>query len=220
MITDIYTPIDEACETSLNKIQTLADSDVFLAGLGQDCKLYPVPVNFPVITDVERSMYLLTEQTMWEEPEETRVDQFYADVANGTVQPRERYDKTEHRRRREQYKRTQGKLFPYLDSKFADIKKRHNIVDFLCTVNADTVSGDRMKSIIDNVYLDILSAHIYDLITGAFNGGFETWPVNNHFYECYKTGGITAGWVGPLPKHGGIAQDCMQLLHYGPKEPV
>lgn len=218
MINDIYTPIDDASAESLEKVQTLIDSNALLAGLGENCSEYAVPSSFPVITDIERSVYLLTDQKMWELPEEERTEQFYADVANGTVQPTQRYEYEECKRRRTSYKRTMGALWRYLEPRFNEIKESHNIVDYLCSVNADSVEPERMKTLIDSVFLDIVSAHIYDLITGAFNGGFETWPVTNHFYECYKTGGITAGWIGPLPKNGGIPQECMQLLHYGPSQ--
>lgn len=217
MITDIYKPIDDISRDSLEKVHALVESNVFLAGLGQNCTDFPVPVNFPVITDMERSLYLLTSDEMVDEPAETRQDQFYADVGRFPVQTSIRYKGQERKRRKAAFTDKYEVLWEYLDARFVIIFEEHNIIDYLVSVNAESIDAERIPKIVKDVYLSIVSSHIYALVQGSYMDGFDTWPIANHIYACYQTGGITAGWVGPLPDAGGVAQDCMQLLHYGPQ---
>lgn len=202
---------------SLENTQALLNADYLLAGLGKDCASYSIPANFPVVTDLERSYYLIASQEMWAE-DASGDDQFFEDINGAAVDRYERYEYDDVLIRQQSISKGIGEMSDYLFSEVSNIIKTRGVVEHLNTAQTSSIEPAQVKSLVEDVYATSITGHFLALVEAAFFGGVESWPIAQHFQACYQTGGIPTGWVGPLPADGGVAQDCMQLLHFGPQD--
>jgi len=218
MITDIFTPIDEDCDRSLKDIQSLLDSESFLAGLGNHCHKHTIPNYFKVITDFDRSQYLLLSQEMWDTPTSDRVDQYFTEILDDAVSftGNSLYDRNEAKRRKSFFRnrdkiKQQGIV---VSEKIEDSYKQNNISEFLLN-EFSTKKKEHLNEFINSHLKNFTSSCFHVFIRGAYFGGLQNWPVAEHLFQSYLVGGFPTGWVGPLPKNGGKSRECMQLLHFG-----
>ncbi len=214
MLKTIFESIDEPSALAIEKAQALVESDALLAGLGQNCADYAVPANFSVIQDLKRSVYLLTSQEMWEDDSK---DQYFADIRTEAVNIYKDFDKQEQRRRSKCVRGKTGDLTNYLNPIFEGIISKHGIVEYLHEHNSGSYDLQETASVMEQIYVDVLSIFILDIVKAGFFGGLDKWPSAQYYYECLLTGGYPTGWIGEPPESGGIAADCVQLLHYGPQ---
>ncbi|MDK1286643.1 hypothetical protein [Pseudoalteromonas umbrosa] len=61
----------------------------------------------------------------------------------------------------------------------------------------------------------VVHANFIMMVDAAILGGLKNSPISQRMLDCYRLGGMPGGWVGPLPKDGGLARDCMELYHLG-----
>ncbi len=219
MITEIYTPIDKACEKSLIDIQKVIGSDSFLAGLGVHSNEYPVPNGFNAITDYERCIYLLTSQLMWDKPKKRNGDKNFSEVLDDAVDylGYPAYERDEAKRRKGYFfsrPKTDARHV-YLEEITTEACNKNEIVRFLQNNHPD-LSQDTVESFVKgNITQSILTCfNIF--IRCAYFGGLKKWPLSEYLLKCYSIGGFPTGWVGPLFKDGGQCEVCMQTLHFGP----
>ncbi|MCF6443082.1 hypothetical protein L1077_27015 [Pseudoalteromonas luteoviolacea] len=62
---------------------------------------------------------------------------------------------------------------------------------------------------------DIILEHFYEIVSEVIFGGLSKSTINTRVLDCYRLGGMPGGWVGPHPRDGGLAKDCMELYHLG-----
>lgn len=217
MITEIYPPIDEMSRRSLEKVQTLLDSEVLLSGLGIDCASYPVPANFPLINDLDRSYYLISSQQMWDEEEEDQ-DQYFEEINGEAIDRYNRYPYKEVLERQKPISKNIDAMSDFLYTEIKKLMDKHKVVEHLSTIPTDNKEPLGVKNLVENVYANSVAGHFMRMAESAFFGGIESWPIVSQYYACFLTGGIPTGWVGKLPSDGGVPQECMQLLHFGPQE--
>jgi len=223
MITDIYTPIDESCAKSLKIIQTLIDSDSFLAGLGKHNLEHPVPSGFNIVLEFDRCWYLLTSQDMWGDLDNPDGDQNFVEVIGGAVSflGTDLYDEEEAKKReRECFSEANiKKLNELVIEKVKTSYARNEIPYFLS--NQFKKADPELLSVFLNEQLQQFTVSIFnDFIRGAYFGGLQRWPVSEYLLQTYLIGGFPTGWVGPKPIDGGASQNCMHVLHFGPESKV
>ncbi|MDK1286640.1 hypothetical protein [Pseudoalteromonas umbrosa] len=62
---------------------------------------------------------------------------------------------------------------------------------------------------------NVIYANFIMIVEATIFVGLENSPISQRMLDCYRLGGMPGGWVGPLPKDGGLAKDCMELYHLG-----
>lgn len=220
MITDIYKPIDSDSQSSLNRIQDLLDSNFFLAGLGRNSPDYPISNKPSVITDFERCIYLMSSQLMHDNYDEDG-EQYFPEVLKSAtwMTGMDQYDHEQARRRKKLMESDEqmDRLDEYLRSVIQDAYNQHGVREFLAT-NLANVKNHNLDLYLDNLFPDAMYTCFDGFVRAAYFGGLQTWPVSNHLFECYMIGGLPTGWIGKVPLKGGIAENCLQIIHFGPKE--
>jgi len=153
---------------------------------------------------------------MWVDPKPDQ-EQYFEDINGQTSDPYARFDKAEARKRTGiVYERTRP-LMDYLDARLPKISAKHQVPEHLVAINANYTGEDSMQDIVDYVFINSVAGHIMGLHEAALLGGIDSWPIAKTLFDCYETGGIPTGWIGLLPDKGGIPDECMQLLHFGPQ---
>ena len=221
MLRDFYKPIDEASEVALEKAQELLDSDHLLIGLGKNRNQQPVPSSANVITDFERADYLMTSQEMWDDPTQTENgDQFFSEIlreaVSSTGQPK--YPRDEARRRSKPLRVNYDDLDIYMKQVIEQAYIKYDVRELLYTL-FDNPNIDGIKRHLDVNYPSIIYTCIGSYIRAGFYGGTSSWPFCERLYNTLVNGGVPTGWIGPTLKDGGKPDDCLQMIHFGPKLP-
>jgi len=214
MISTLYQPIDEASEKSLTRLNTIAESDGFLAGLGHRSKEFEIAPGFPVVTDVSRAYYLMVSQQMWDKTQPSD-EKYFVGVVEDSVSRYKLYDSQERQRRLTYYKDNLDDFGVYIRERIANAFEQNKISDYVL----DGRVGDLpVKDIEEYVLSDManeIDAYFLRMILGSYLGGLDEWPVASHLLNCFETGGLPCGWIGPEFKDGGVPHECMQVLHFG-----
>ena len=214
MITTLYKPIDDESEKSLERINTIAESDQFLVGLGFRCREYKVDPAFPVIKDYSRAYYLMVSQEMWDKPQPTD-EKYFVGVVEDSVDRYKHFEIDERNRRTSYYTDQSNQFGVYMRDRTATVFKENRIVEYVL----ENYDGNFPSTDIENdIYIDLaneIDAYFRRMILGSYFGGLETWPVANHLLSCFETGGLPCGWIGPEFESGGVPQECMQVMHFG-----
>ena len=214
---DIYTPIDDKSELCLIKAQELLASDSLLKGLGQFSHTCPIPVSANVIRNFARADYLMNSKLMRDDPENQKNgDQYFQQILDGAVSQYEQ-NKYSSREAEKRLQPTYGKneeLKAYLKQIINKAYERNDVRQLLSAMYTDPdLKG--VERHLDTNYPDIIFTCISSYIRAGYLGGTESWSVCQHLFHSLESGGIPTGWIGPLPENGGVAEDCLQIIHFG-----
>jgi hypothetical protein len=214
MISKLYKPIDEASEQSLERLNALAESDRFLAGLGFRCHEYKIDSAYPVVRDYSRAYYLMVSQEMWDQTEPAD-EKYFVGVVEDSVDQFRDFDNTEQTRRSQYCAEHMDDFGAYMRNRTAMAFKENKIFEYV----PDGHSGDPPAGFLDedsySIFVNEIDAYFLRMILGSYFGGLEKWPVASHLLQCFESGGMPCGWVGPEFEDGGDPQACMQVLHFG-----
>jgi len=108
-------------------------------------------------------------------------------------------------------------LGDYLYDELLKKIEKHGILENLSALSENDIDQKRLEEIVKEVYPNAVAGHFMSLAAASLFGGVESWPIADQFYKCFEIGGMPTGWVGSLPAEGGLPNECMQLLHFGPQ---
>jgi hypothetical protein len=214
MILNIYKPIDGASEKWLERLNAMAESDKFLAGLGIRCREFKLDPIYPAVKDYSRAYYLMVSQDMWDQTQPTD-EKYFVGVVEDSVNQFKYFEQDEQTRRFEIYSSSLTDFSTYIHDRTATAFKNNSIYDYVPD-NFDGAPPARYLS--DDVYgvfVNEIFSYILRMVLGSYFGGLDKWPVANHLLNCFETGGVPCGWIGPEFEEGGDPQKCMQVLHFG-----
>ena len=214
MISTIYRAIDDESEKSLSRLNMVAESKIFLAGLGVRCQKYKIGSAYPVVKDYSRAYYLMVSQDMWDQPQPTD-EKYFVGIVEDSVDQFKHYERDEQMRRFDAYSRHMDDFGDYMRNRIALVFKTNMIYEYLPDGNDALAPATYLNYEIYSVFVNEIYAYFLRMILGSYFGGLEKWPVANHLLSCFETGGLPCGWIGPEIDDGGAPQECMQVLHFG-----
>lgn len=217
---DIYSPIDDICGECIEHAQTILDSDIFLAGLGKFSAQTSIPQSINVITDFERADYLMNSQEMWDDPTQAESgDQFFSGVLQeasvNTIS--DEYSRDEVKKRRAFLSGNYDALHDYVSVKIEEAYEKNDVRNQLAQ-HFSNANAEGIERHLDNNYHGVIGTCVSNWIKAAYFGGKDAYPLSAYFIDSLALGGVPTGWIGPPPESGGKAKDCLQLIHFGPKE--
>ncbi len=175
MIATLYKPIDESSEKSLVRLNTIAESEIFLAGLGYRCQDFKIDPAYPVVKDISRAYYLMVSQEMWDQPQPTD-EKYFVGVVEDSVDRFKRYDSKERMRRTNEYSNQIDEFGAYIRDRVATVFNKNQILEYAL----DGRIGDLPTEDIDDyVFGDIVNeidAYFLRMILGSYLGGLEESP--------------------------------------------
>ena len=211
MINDIYTPIDEACERSLEAMQSVLNSKILFAGLGKLNNNNPLAgSSYNVLLDFDRLSYLLTSQNMWDKPKSN--DQYFMDVLDQSVDHYGTavYEEEEARIRKNQFFQMDklGDFQDYLYAVMDDSFEKNKIAEFL-TNQYPKANAEDLERLI-SVHIKTFTHDWFDrFIRAAYFGGIKKWPVCDFALQVYANGGFPLdGLVHYLRTMGSANNAC------------
>ena len=216
MIKDFYKSIDEASEASLISIQNLLDSDMLLIGLGKHRARHPITDLKNVISDFDRSDYLMTSQEMWDDPsQEEDGDQFFAGILDEAISNNgyPNFPKEEAKIRSKLLRVDYDALDNYIKQVIEEAYEKNEIRETLFTLFKNP-SIDGVNRHLNTNYPNVIYTSITRYIRAGFYGGTALWPLCEHLYNSLMNGGVPTGWVGPTYKNGGDPTECLQVINF------
>lgn len=214
MISTLYKPVDDASAISLERLNAVAESDLFLAGLGIRSQEYPVDSAFPVVNEISRAYYLMVSQEMWDKPQPTD-EKYFVGVVEDAVNRFKNYDSEEEQRRTKSYSDNMDKFGAYMRERVATVLEDNKIKGYVLDGRIGDLSAKDVEEYVLDDLVNEIDAYFLRMILGSYLGGLESWPVANQLLKCFETGGLPCGWIGPEFEGGGNPQECMQVLHFG-----
>jgi len=214
MISTLYKYIDEPSEKSLYRLNALAESEKFLAGLGFRCLDFKIDPAYPVVKDISKAYYLMVSQEMWDRPQPTD-EKYFVGVVEDSVERYKHYDNEERKRRTSCYSNHIDGFGVYIRARIATAFKKNKILEYALDERVGKLPAKDIEGYVFGQITNEIDAYFLKMILGSYLGGLERWPVTNHLLECFETGGIPCGWIGPNFEDGGVPKECMQVLHFG-----
>ena len=222
MLLDIFEPFDNVSEECIVHAQTVLDSSIFLAGLGKLSSQTTIPQSTNVITDFERADYLMNSREMMSNPlERESGDQFFSDVLQGAFNypGLETFSLEEKKKRKAQRGDYSQKLAEYVSLKMVEAYEKNDVRKLL-EQKFSNANAEGIHRHLDNHYHGVISTCIDNWINAGYFGGLDDYPLCTELMNSLAIGGVPTGWVGPSPLNGGKGEDCLQIIHFGPKDQI
>lgn len=209
---------DPQIQQNLLRLERTLKSPRFLSGLVLSSKLDELAKSFIITTNIVECSKMIGSEEIYDSPKPWAYQCFneileeeIGNISYKTL-PKELTLIIKKESIKPNFRTWESIAFQFISDKFHE----HNVENTLSVLaKRNEHKLDEITWAYDSVFQSVIDSIVYMLITAACIGGYEKSVVSERMLEAFECGGIPGGWVGPLPKDGGLAKDCLQLFHLG-----